>query len=124
LDEGLVIAPATTLDSVLRELEQLLEHAAAEDLPEVLGVLERARGLALHRLTQRRLPEPPAAPPAEKPAEKLLTMRQAGERLGVSEDLARRMGRRGEFRTVRVGNRIRVSGSALDQFVRTREMGR
>lgn len=107
--------PVPVLDTLLRELEDVLEHATPEDLPEVLGVLERARARTLERLVRT-----PAAPPQDP----LLTMQDVASRLSIKVSQARELGRRGELPTVTVGERfVRVRESSLEEWIRRREAG-
>lgn len=110
-----VTGGAPALDGLVRELEDVLENATAENLPEVLGLLERARGRAMARIVQA------PAKPAEDP---LLTMQEVASRLGITVNMAREMGRRGELPTVLVGDRfVRVRRSSLEQWIKAREAG-
>lgn len=113
--EVLLTSETSTLDGLLRELNTVLENATAENLPEVLGVLERARARAFERLMRS-----PAAP-TEDP---LLTMQDVAARLSIKVTQARELGRRGELPTLTVGERfVRVRQSSLAEWIRRREAG-
>ncbi len=49
---------------------------------------------------------------------KLLTLKEAGEVLSVSRDTLRRLIRRSEIASVRIGKKIMVSSEELDRIVR------
>ena len=105
-------AEAPTLDGLLRELEQLLEHATPENLPEDLGVLERARGRALHRLTQA-----PAAGPAAEP---LMDSKAAAEFLGVTPYYVETLARERRIPRVRLAGTSRAGRKREGRMVRFR----
>jgi excisionase family DNA binding protein len=110
-----VSTAAPALEGLVRELEQLLETATPENLPEVLGVLERARARAFERLVTA---------PASLPEDPLLTIPEVAKRLSIKVSQARELGRRGELPTITVGERfVRVRQSSLDGWIRRREAG-
>jgi excisionase family DNA binding protein len=85
----------------------------------LIGELARLQALAQARMSVLALPAAPANDEA-----RLLTMPEVAERLGITEDLARGMGRRGELPTVTVGERqVRVRTGALSRWVADRERG-
>ena len=89
------------------------------DLPRFLGMLAEAQAEALARLRQ---PES-NGPPADE--ERLADMPEVAKVLGIPEEHARELGRRGEIPTVRVGERyVRVRLSSLRQWIETNEGGR
>lgn len=103
----------------LEALEAVLADAKPSELAALAGQLQHRAFLA-----DVQPPKGEPSPEPEKPAEKLLTLAEVAKRLDVSEDTARRMGRRAEFAVVKVGNRVRVSEAALQRFIRVRELGR
>jgi excisionase family DNA binding protein len=98
---------------VRTELEGALSAArtlAPDELPHLLGELEEIRATALARLT---------APPAQRSADSLLSVKQAAERLHVSEDYLYTHHARLPF-TVRMGRKLLFSSVGLDQYLRRR----
>jgi hypothetical protein len=72
--------------NALAVLEAEVAAAPASDLPDLLGSLETIRSRAWARLSAAAQPASsvPAAP-APRPTERLLTAKQAGDRLGKSK---------------------------------------
>ncbi len=104
---------------VVAEVRQLVNATPLAELPEILGQLEAERLRGLMRI---HAPLPFEAPAPADDTERLLTMQEVAQRLGVSLEHARELGRRGELATVRVGERyVRVRRAALDVFVARRE---
>ncbi len=56
-------------------------------------------------------------------ADKLLTFRQAAERLSVSDRTVANLIKRGELRPVRIGRAVRFSSEELARFCRRAEGG-
>jgi len=97
----------------------LARETPQPNLPRVLGMLAEAQAEALARL---RSPQPNGAPADE---ERLVDMPEVAKVLGIPEEHARELGRRGEIPTVRVGERyVRVRLSSLRQWIETNEGGR
>lgn len=93
------------------DLLVLVDECRPERLPALIAQLEGAKALAWSRLAA---PRDQAAG-----AERLVTMREAAERLGISESQAREMGRRGELPVLRVGERfVRVDSRILEEWIR------
>jgi excisionase family DNA binding protein len=89
-------------------------------LPELAGTLEEARACVAVRLASVMCRCEKAAAVSDR----LLTMEEVAGILGVSEELAREMGRRGEIPTIPVGERfVRVRFAALMEWIRVREQG-
>jgi len=97
----------------------LARETPQPNLPRLLGMLAEAQAEALARLRQ---PES-NGPPADE--ERLADMPEVAKVLGIPEEHARELGRRGEIPTVRVGERyVRVRLSSLRQWIETNEGGR
>lgn len=47
----------------------------------------------------------------------LLTLREAAQKLRVSRNTARKLIEQGELQAIRIGDRIKVRQSAIDQFL-------
>lgn len=104
---------------VVAEVRQLVNATPLAELPELLGQLEAER---LRGLVRIHAPAPFEAAQRQDDADGLLTMEDVAQRLGVSLEHARELGRRGELATVRVGERyVRVRRAALDEFIARRE---
>jgi excisionase family DNA binding protein len=104
--------------AVLDELEALLSQARIEDLPELLGHLERLRlGATLRLVAGLRgvpLPFPPADPTA------LLTVREVAGRLKITPWSVYDLVRRNRLTGVRLGRALRVRQVDLDSYVQQR----
>jgi len=97
----------------------LARETPQPNLPRVLGMFAEAQAEALARL---RSPQPNGALADE---ERLVDMPEVAKVLGIPEEHARELGRRGEIPTVRVGERyVRVRLSSLRQWIETNEGGR
>ena len=96
----------------------LARETPQPNLPRVLGMLAEAQAEALARL---RPPQPNGALADE---ERLVDMPEVAKVLGIPEEHARELGRRGEIPTVRVGERyVRVRLSSLRRWIETNEGG-
>jgi len=85
--------------------------AEPAELPAIVGALAQAQAVALALLMAqtRELLEPDNVG--------LLTMQQVAERLGVPEENARELGRRGILPTVHVGKYVRVQPEDLQDYI-------
>jgi len=103
---------------ILTELEEAIRSAPVEDLPRLAGVLAEAQARLALRL---------AAPPTSSGngqaggEDRLLTLPEVAEILGIPEEHAREMGRRGELVVIRVGRYVRVRRAALSRWIELRE---
>lgn len=98
------------------DLDRMVTEAPDEDLPAIVGDLERAKALAYARMLS-----PKAVVSGD---DDLLSMDAVAVELGVSEWNARELGRRGELPTVHVGERgVRVRRGALREYIRRNERG-
>lgn len=100
----------------LEELTHVLSTAPREDLPELLGELERLKAAAWLRL---------AVPPAPEPGDKLLTAEEAAEKLGFLDaegkpDPSPLYRKRWPFRVEVSKGRTRYSRAGIEAFIRTR----
>lgn len=99
-----------TLQSVLTEAREL----PAPELPRLLGELEEIRATALARLT---------APATVSRPDELLTIEQASERLGMSENYIYRHSETLPF-VRRMGRSLRFSSSGIDDYIHSRKRSR
>lgn len=101
-------------DALIREAEALGPSLPADQIPEALGALERAKGrLMLSALTTRG-----AAPPSAE--DRLLTVAEAAERLSISEGELYRRASSLPF-TVRQGRSVRFSTRGIEAYIRAQE---
>jgi excisionase family DNA binding protein len=96
------------------DLLRAVAEAEADELPGLVGVLAQAQAMALARLATR---EPEDRTPVE---DRLLTMLQVAERLGIPEENARELGRRGALPTVQLGRKVRVRPPDLEHYIALR----
>lgn len=105
----------------LDQLRTLVDGAAAEDLPDIIGALEGAKARAFARLTT---PATVATTNGSASSDRVLSMPEVAERLGLSVYTAREHGRRGELKVVTIGRRVVVRESSVREFLDRRETGR
>lgn len=100
-------------------LEQVIAKAAVEQLPILLGELERVKMLAWHRLIGRsENGQGPGSP------RQLLTISEVAARLSIPESRAYELARqRGGLPTVRIGKYVRVDPVALDGWIAKSKRG-
>ncbi len=113
----------SSLGEVLDALDKAIAGTPTGDRPGLVIALAArlaqlganlARGVTTEKSLARR--------PSEEEGERLLSLRDVAERLGVKEEHAREMGRRGLLPTVRVGKRyVRVRRSALERWMARQE---
>jgi excisionase family DNA binding protein len=103
------------------DVADLLHQAVAKvmgaqpsEMPDIVASLASLTTLVTSRLLEM-------VPRGQ--SERLLTMKDAAERLGVAEETARELGRRGDLPIVQIGRSRRVRESAIERFVETRERG-
>ena len=92
------------LQFVLRYAREL----PAEELPKLLGEIEEVRCTAMARLT---------APVQPSGADELLSVAEAGRRLGVSKDYLYRHGSDFPF-TRRIGRKLLFSSLGIDRHIK------
>jgi excisionase family DNA binding protein len=92
-------------DDILRAAREL----PAEDLPDLIGELERAKATAWARLSA------PAAAPAEH--DELLSVTEAARRLGISSDYLYRHSQAYPF-TRRQGRKLLFSALGIERHIR------
>jgi hypothetical protein len=100
------------------ELDRLISDAKPEEKSGLaLALLARLGALAAGMVAA------PAVPPSGsgQAEDRLLDMREVAERLGIPEDRARDLGRRGELLVVTIGKYKRVRLSALAAYVAAHE---
>jgi excisionase family DNA binding protein len=106
--------------TLFAELDRLIGGAAPEDLPALVGRLVEAEERA--RLRVRGATAEGKTPQEQPAAYRLLTLPEVAVILGVPEEHAREMGRRGQLPTLKVGERyVRVRLSALQKWVARQE---
>jgi excisionase family DNA binding protein len=66
----------------------------------------------------------PAPPPPLEPDENLLPRKLAAERLGISEDTLKRMARRGEIASVKLGKLRRFEPKAIRAYIAAHRQSR
>jgi excisionase family DNA binding protein len=104
-------------ENLLAALYQVAQEAPLEDLPRFVGALAEVQT----RL-QLRLATLANAGTGNREEDRLLTLPHVADVLGISEEHARELGRRGKLPTVRVGERyIRVRPEALHAWIEARE---
>jgi hypothetical protein len=97
------------LEALVRQAEQIGATLEAEDVPEALGALERAKARLLLRLS---VPMPSAAR-----EDRLLTVQEAAELLATTPGSLYRQAARLPF-TVRQGRSLRFSSKGLATYIR------
>jgi excisionase family DNA binding protein len=102
----------------LPDLAELVATTPAEDLPALAGRLREAELLIDLRLRRLTSEQPVAA--AQAASSRLLDMAAVSQILGVAEEHARELGRRGELPTIRLGRHVRIRPEDLDAFVAQR----
>lgn len=108
------VEASARIRELLREAETFASSLTAEDLPAVLGEVERLRVIFSARLAAL-CPQVPAPEP-----DRLLEVEEAARRLSVSADTLYRRARDLPF-TVRLGHLVRFSSAGIDRFIRTRQ---
>ena len=95
----------------LPELDHVVDEAPREEIPDLLGELERLKVRLLARLVSPRPPEQPKRP------DRLLTVDEAAERLATTRDHLYRQADRLPF-TVRLSaQQLRFSERGIDEFI-------
>ncbi|MFI5607240.1 helix-turn-helix domain-containing protein [Amycolatopsis sp. NPDC051903] len=85
--------------------------ATANDIAQLAaGLAQLAERLAAQR------PDDAQPTPRPLPPRVLLTVEEAGERLGIGRTTAYSLVRSGELQSVRIGRLRRISVSAIDEF--------
>lgn len=105
---------STHIRQMLRQSEKAIPDLAAEDLPDVLGEVERLRVLLSLKLSV--VPSPATSTESER----LLDVEEAAKRLSVSPDTLYRKAKSLPF-TVRFGHLVRFSSAGIDRFIRSRQ---
>jgi predicted DNA-binding transcriptional regulator AlpA len=95
------------------DLERTVLEAPIEDLPAVVGDLERLKAIAWTRLNR-----PAEAVPAGADGDRLLTADEAAARLGVPRSYLYR--NRLPFRVTVSPGRVRFSSAGIDRFIKKR----
>jgi hypothetical protein len=104
-----------TLAEILRDLPAAVVEARPEDLPALCGRLREAELLCEVRLHTAE------HEPTTAEQDRLLDMPEVAQRLGVPEDRAYELGRRGLLPVVVIGKYRRVRLSALSAFIAANE---
>jgi excisionase family DNA binding protein len=99
----------------LPDLATLVRAAAPDELPALIGQLAAAQAEALARLIT------PSRSNGNEGEDRLLTLPQVAEALGIPEEHARELGRRGELPVVHVGRYVRVRAASLAKWIELRE---
>jgi excisionase family DNA binding protein len=97
------------------ELQSVLENVrgmAPEQLPELLGELERIRATVLLKMT---------TPAPMRESDTLLAISAAAQRLGVSTDYLYRHANRLPF-TRRMGRKLLFSAHGLESYIRQKKL--
>jgi hypothetical protein len=89
----------------------LMQTLPVEEVPEVLGQLETCRLIGIGRLN--------TPTDAAKPEDEWLTAEQAAKKIHKSPDWIYRAAKNWKF-AHRVGNRLLVSASGLDKFLKSK----
>lgn len=100
-------------------IESAIATATPADCAGLVGELERLKALAWGRIMS-------GAGPAHQPSpeEELLTIPEVAPRLKVSEYRAYELARQGKLRAVKIGKSVRVTPSAIQEFVAQRNGGK
>jgi excisionase family DNA binding protein len=108
----------------LSDLFAALERAAAglppDQVPALLGELERLRASLWGRVRSLQLCDDAYSAP-QGGDDRLLTIPEVAELLTMHVSSLYEMARRGELPSVRVGKHVRVSATALRQWIAQRE---
>lgn len=101
----------------LARLADAIRKSSPQEIPALLGELERLRAVCWMRL----LPPPNGLDPPRE-ADRLLTIPEVAGRLGVPPSYAYELARRGELPTVRIGVKyLRVSLAAFQRWLAERQ---
>ena len=101
------------LQTALAVLEQMIASATPAQCPGLVCELERLKAMAWGRIMAGTA-SPSQATPCE---EDLLTIPQVAARLKMSPYRAYELARQGKLRVVRIGKLVRVTPTAIQEFV-------
>jgi excisionase family DNA binding protein len=107
-----------SLSDLLRDLPNAAREATPEDLPALLGKLAEVGVVVLVRLAQA---SPRVTAKESTDGDRLVSLPEVAGILGVPEDRAYDLARRGELPVVRIGKYKRVRMSALTAFIGANE---
>ena len=100
------------LHAAMAVIEQLIASATHADCSLIVGQLEQLKGLAWTKIMYGQ-----AAPQPTTNAGDLLTIPEAAMRLKLSAYRVYELARQGRLRTVKIGKSVRVTQSAVNEFV-------
>ena len=98
---------STDRETIFSELEGLIAAVPDETLPDLMGELERLRGLLMARLFKGR-PESSQEFPQSQRNKKYLDVNEVAKILGLSKAGVYLLVRKGEIPSVRFGKHIRI----------------
>ena len=107
-----------TLPDLLAALEYAAAECLPEDAPALIGELQRMQATVQARMISA-LAHPDGHPEASAAADRLLTVKEAAQRLGVSADWLYRHARTLPF-VVRLGAGLRFSARGIERYIRQR----
>jgi predicted DNA-binding transcriptional regulator AlpA len=110
------VRPETPLEALRTAGEAALALPSAE-VPEVLGELERLKGLLWVRLST-----PTQVPPEPAEGDRLLGVPEAAAKLGMASSTLYKTADEYAF-TVRLGRRLKFSRAGIERFIRDRAGG-
>jgi hypothetical protein len=106
-----ILKDEEAINEAIRQIEMAMTKASPDELPELLGELERIRAAAWSRLS--------TPPREESEADRLLDASEAAAMLGIEVSGLYR--RRWPFRVEVSAGRTRYSLHGIQRFIRSRE---
>jgi excisionase family DNA binding protein len=101
------------VSTLIASIEQAIAEGKVEDIPALLGELERLKGILWNRMMTLCSSASNHTPDAIT----LLTMPQVAKRLAIPEGRAYELARQGRLPTVKVGKYIRISQAKLETWL-------
>ena len=106
------------LSALLLELERVLAALSPEEIPRLVGDLEKLQAIAYARLTAAAVNDQPR--PAGAAHDELLDIEEAAHRLSLSTDWLYRRAKELPF-TVRLGRGLRFSARGIERYIHQRQ---
>ncbi len=102
------------LADLLAHLHQAVETLSPEEAPGVIGALEAVKSKVWMRMFRLN------GQPQPSESDRLLTVKEAADRLGISRDWVYRHAEKLPF-TVRLGSRLLFSAQGIERYIRQRQ---